>query len=101
MDGDRLKEFISDSGLTIFYSVHRMLKYENETLLDRPNHIHFVIIRKDKSFNIPEYKKRMRGKVDIQFKKFEMDKKKDCFDYLVKRGKYESSSQYALEWGIL
>lgn len=98
---DRLKDFISDTGLTIFYSVHRMLKYENETLLDRPNHIHFVVMKKDKSFKMTDYKRKLSGNVDDYINKFDKSKKKDCFDYLLKRGKYEDPSQIVVDWGIL
>lgn len=98
---DRLKDFISDTGLTIFYSVHRMLKYENETLLDRPNHIHFVVMKKDKSFKMTDYKRKLSGNVDDYIIKFDKSKKKDCFDYFLKRGKYEDPSQIVVDWGIL
>lgn len=98
---ERLKELISDTGLTIFYSVHWMLKYENETLLDRPNHIHFVVKKKDKSFSMTDYKRKIGGNVNDYFKRFDLEKKRDCFDYMLKRGKYEDTTQFVVDWGFI
>ena len=98
---ERLKDFISNPELTIFYSVHRMLRYENETLLDRPYHIHFVIMKKDKLFRMSDYKRQFRGNIDDLFKRFNQKKKKDCFDYMLKRGKYEDTTQIVVDWGAL
>jgi hypothetical protein len=98
---ERLKDFISNSGFTIFYSVHRMLKYENETLFDRPNHIHFVIMKKDKSIKMTDYKRQISGNINDFFKKFDKENKKDCFDYMLKRGKHNDTTQIVVDWGVL
>ncbi len=98
---ERLKDFISDTGLVIFYSVHRMLKYENETLLDRPYHIHFVVMKNDKSFRMIDYERKISGNVNVLFKNFDKEKKKDCFDYMLKKGKYFDTTQDAEDWGVL
>jgi len=78
-----------------------MLKYENETLLDRPNHIYFVVMKKDKSFKLTDYKRKLRGNVVVYINKFDKSKKKDCFDYFLKRRKYENPTQIVLEWEVI
>jgi hypothetical protein len=48
-----------------------------------------------------DYKRQLRGNIDDLFKRFNQEKKKDCFDYMVKRGKYEDDKQIAVDWGAL
>jgi hypothetical protein len=98
---ERLKNFISDNGLTIFYSVHTMLKYGNVNLYDRPNHIHFVIKRKDKKRKIWDYKLKIRGNLDFSIVRFDKERKRDCFDYMLKMGKYRDDTQRAIDWDVL